>query len=50
MSVFIDKNKDGEFRLNEAADPAEQVELDAAQVFDGVLTLGRRSQNAFELQ
>lgn len=47
---FIDKDHDGIFALNDDVDPVEQRDLDESIVFDGVLSIGRRSLNAFELR
>jgi prepilin-type N-terminal cleavage/methylation domain-containing protein/prepilin-type processing-associated H-X9-DG protein len=50
VGVFDDKNRDGEFALNGDVMPAEQTDLNEALVFDGVLSIGRRSVESFELK
>ncbi|MDX2197568.1 MAG: type II secretion system protein [Phycisphaerae bacterium] len=47
VSVFVDKVRNGEFRVNDATDPVDQEDIDSMEVFDGVLSLGRRSSDAF---
>jgi len=49
VGLFQDVDRDGEFALDESSDPPRQVDL-SAEVFDGVLSLGRRSVSAWERQ
>lgn len=50
VGQFIDKVRDGEFKIDyDANGVLVQQDVDA-RVFDGVLTLGRRSENSFERQ
>lgn len=49
VRVFVDHDHDGEFGIDEEVVPAEQRDLDEMLVFDGVLSLGRRSLDAWEL-
>ncbi|HMQ15954.1 MAG TPA: prepilin-type N-terminal cleavage/methylation domain-containing protein [Phycisphaerae bacterium] len=48
--TLADKTPDGIFTLDKSVWPSEQLDLNPAQVFDGVLSLGRRSLDAFELR
>lgn len=50
VGVFRDKDRDGEFALNDDVFPPEQHDLSSAEVFDGVLSLGRRSNSLFGRQ
>lgn len=50
VRVFTDKDADGEFGLNGNVIPAQQRDLQESVVFDGVFTLGRRSNDAWDLQ
>lgn len=51
VGQFKDKNFDGEFSLVTAASGEyDQADFTQAEVFDGVLSLGRRSQSPWELQ
>lgn len=43
VDSFRDRDHDGVLGLNDEIDPAEQRDLDDSRVFDGVLSLGRRS-------
>lgn len=45
VAVFEDRDHDGEFALNDEVIPAEQKDLDEQMVFDGVLSIGRRSED-----
>jgi len=47
VGCFRDHDRDGEFALNDDEVPAVQKDLNA-EVFDGVLTLGRRSMDLME--
>lgn len=47
VRVFVDRDHDGEFGINGDVIPAEQRDLSEAVVFDGVLSLGRRSKEAW---
>lgn len=47
---FRDADRDGTFELNREALPYEQRDMDPAVVFDGVLSIGRRSNNDFVLE
>lgn len=44
---FQDLDRDGEFALDESRSPADQKDL-SAEVFDGVLSLGKRSTSVWE--
>lgn len=48
--VLDDKDRDGEFGLDDNDVVVEQRDLNPAIVFDGVLSLGRRSNDAWELR
>lgn len=48
VGFFRDNDHDGEFGIDSATDPPKQKDLSEAEVFDGVLSLGRRSQDPFE--
>ncbi len=50
VRVFEDRDRDGEFALNIDVYPPEQKDLSEAVVFDGVLSLGRRSASLYELE
>lgn len=52
VSKFVDRNRDGQFGIERTSDnPLEQEQDDLdAQVFDGVLTLGRRSADERHLR
>jgi prepilin-type processing-associated H-X9-DG protein/prepilin-type N-terminal cleavage/methylation domain-containing protein len=50
VRVFVDKDSDGEFGINGDVMPAEQRDLSEALVFDGVLSMARRSREAWELR
>ncbi len=50
VSVFVDADRDGEFGLNVDATPYTQTDLDEGVVFDGVLSIGRRSEDPWRLQ
>lgn len=49
VGLFTDKDKDGEFGVLTTTNPHGQKDLNN-EVFDGVLGIGRRSANRFELQ
>ncbi len=49
VSSFMDGDRDGEFALLTSANPHGQKDL-SNEVFDGVLSIGRRSANRFTLQ
>lgn len=50
VAPFVDKVRDGEFRIDyDSAGILVQQDVDA-RVFDGVLSLGRRSDNSFSLE
>jgi prepilin-type N-terminal cleavage/methylation domain-containing protein/prepilin-type processing-associated H-X9-DG protein len=49
VGFFKDQDRDGTFSLNTTVTPAAQKDL-GADVFDGVLSLGRRSEDAFEMK
>ncbi len=50
VRVFVDRDRDGEFGLDTSGDVPWQKDLDEGAVFDGVLSLGRRSADAWSLQ
>ncbi|MCG3126988.1 MAG: hypothetical protein CHACPFDD_01844 [Phycisphaerae bacterium] len=50
VDSFTDRDHDGEFGLDNSVAPPKQMDLNESQVFDGVLSLGRRSEDAFELR
>jgi prepilin-type N-terminal cleavage/methylation domain-containing protein/prepilin-type processing-associated H-X9-DG protein len=50
VRVFTDKDRDGEFAVDDSVLPAEQKDLDHASTFDGVLSIGRRSLDDFSLK
>lgn len=50
VGFFKDRDRDGEFALDDAVSPYSQKDLDAAEVFDGVLSLGRRSEDAWMIR
>lgn len=50
VDSFTDHNRDGEFAINGDAFPPEQTDLKESQVFDGVLSIGRRSLDDFQLR
>jgi len=50
VRVFVDRDHDGEFGINGDVVPAEQRDLSESEVFDGVLSIGRRSLDAWELR
>jgi prepilin-type N-terminal cleavage/methylation domain-containing protein/prepilin-type processing-associated H-X9-DG protein len=50
VRVFKDRDGDGIFGINDEVEPHEQRDLSEAVVFDGVLSFGRRSSDAFELR
>lgn len=45
VAVFEDRDHDGEFGLNDEVIPADQKDLDEHLVFDGVLSIGCRSDD-----
>lgn len=47
VDVFRDIDRDGEFGINIRKNPHEQKDLEGGRVFDGVLSLGRRSKSPF---
>ena len=47
VRVLQDKDRDGEFGLDDSDVVVEQKDLNPAIVFDGVLSLGRRSEDAW---
>ncbi len=49
VSVFKDNDRDGEFAVDGSQQPAGQKDL-SHEVFDGVLSIGRRSDNPFFLR
>ncbi len=49
VGFFEDKDRDGEFGMDRSTRPASQRDL-GNDVFDGVLSYGRRSQDAFALR
>ncbi len=49
VSGFTDRDRDGEFAISTLQNPHGQKDLDQ-EVFDGVLSIGRRSANRFALQ
>ncbi|MCA9255888.1 MAG: hypothetical protein KDA33_09635, partial [Phycisphaerales bacterium] len=49
VGFFKDGDRDGEFGVNAAMMPHGQKDLDQ-EVFDGVLSMGRRSMNLFTRQ
>ncbi|MBK8269393.1 MAG: DUF1559 domain-containing protein [Planctomycetes bacterium] len=49
VGVFSDRDRDGEFGVLTATNPHGQKDLNN-EVFDGVLSIGRRSANRFMLQ
>ncbi|MGD8453835.1 MAG: prepilin-type N-terminal cleavage/methylation domain-containing protein [Phycisphaerae bacterium] len=50
VRVFIDQDRDGEFALNTDVYPPEQRDLNPAVVFDGILSIARRSEDAWVLR
>lgn len=46
---FQDRDRDGEFGINRATRPSSQKDL-GNEVFDGILSIGRRSQDVFTLR
>lgn len=50
VAAFTDRDRDGEFGLNVASEPYEQIDLSEGAVFDGVLSLGRRSADPWRLE
>lgn len=50
VSSFKDKDNDGEFGLDRKARPIEQKDLSPVEVFDGVISLGRRSKSIWNLR
>lgn len=50
VDVFQDNDRDGEFAIDDTVFPAEQRDIDATMVFDGVITLGRRSADPWVLK
>jgi prepilin-type N-terminal cleavage/methylation domain-containing protein/prepilin-type processing-associated H-X9-DG protein len=50
VDVFRDLDRDGEFAIDATKSPPQQKDLDSKKVFDGVISLGRRSQNAWVLR
>jgi len=50
VDVFRDIDRDGEFGINTRSNPPDQKDLDGKTVFDGVLSLGRRSSNAYTMK
>jgi prepilin-type processing-associated H-X9-DG protein len=52
VSAFLDKNHSGNFALNETTSPFEQHDFNRSEVFDGIISLGRRNQadNFFTLE
>lgn len=50
VRVLVDRDRDGEFGINADVMPAEQRDLTDVDVFDGVLSIGRRSKDAWELR
>lgn len=49
VEAFSDKDRDGEFALDNTRTPPDQKDL-GRKVFDGVLTLGRRSDDAWAMK
>ncbi len=49
VGFFKDQDRDGTFALDTSVLPATQKDL-GAEVFDGVLSFGRRSEDAYELR
>lgn len=50
VEKFVDKVRDGRFKYTRTASGVVQDDLEPSRVFDGVLTLGRASRDAWELQ
>ena len=50
VRVFLDQDHDGEFAINSDVFPPEQRDLNPAIVFDGVLSIARRSEDAWTLR
>jgi len=50
VDVFRDEDRDGEFAIDNSVTPNAQKDLDPSQVFDGVLSVGRRSLSRFTIQ
>jgi prepilin-type N-terminal cleavage/methylation domain-containing protein/prepilin-type processing-associated H-X9-DG protein len=50
VRTFEDRDRDGEFALDHSTVPAGQVDLNESVVFDGVLSIGRRSLDEEELR
>lgn len=45
VGVFRDNDRDGEFAIDTHRSPPEQADMAANEVFDGVISLGRRSKS-----
>jgi prepilin-type N-terminal cleavage/methylation domain-containing protein/prepilin-type processing-associated H-X9-DG protein len=50
VRVFVDRDRDGEFAVNADVYPPEQKDLNPGIVFDGVLSIARRSEDAWALR
>lgn len=50
VDSLSDSDRDGEFAVNDEVSPYEQTDLTPAKIFDGVITLGRRSRSDWQLE
>jgi prepilin-type N-terminal cleavage/methylation domain-containing protein/prepilin-type processing-associated H-X9-DG protein len=50
VRTYIDRDRDGEFGMITSKVPFEQKDLSEAHVFDGVLSIGRRSLDAYQIK
>lgn len=50
VGAFQDNDRDGEFGINSRVNPNEQLDLSPAEVFDGILSIGRRSRSRMRLE
>ena len=50
VDVFVDTDRDGEFGIDVRKNPPAQMDLDSKLVFDGVLSIGRRSYSPWAIK
>lgn len=50
VDAFQDNDRDGEFAIDDSENPAVQRDIDPRVVFDGVISLGRRSRDPWTLR
>lgn len=50
VRIFEDRDRDGEFAMDDSVFPPRQKDLNESIVFDGVLSIGRRSESTWELR